>query len=163
MDLQLINKLIETVTSSGLKSFEVEENGFRLKLENNPCFITTEQTSKISMTSETVRSSAAPVVQSAAPQNAPEAAEKEDIAEDESRYYYVKAPIVGVYCPLSALGKESLKPGDKVTAGSIVCAIEAMKLINEIKCDVDGEFVEALAEDGQEVEYGQLLMKIKRV
>ena len=156
MDLQLINQLIATVTASNLRSFEVEENGFRLRLENNPQLVTGASvpmtipaavpiTSNTSVSSEEIKETAAP-----------------SVTEDENNFTYVTAPLVGIYYPLSALNKENLKPGDKISAGSIVCAIEAMKLINEVKCDTDGEFVEALVEEGAEVEYGQPLLKLRK-
>lgn len=159
MDLQLINQLIATVTTSNLRSFEVEENGFRLRLENNPQLITG---AGIPMTIP----AAAPSVPNAfVPVAEPTAEATEtaaEIPEDESNFTYVTAPLVGIYYPLSSLNKENLKPGDKITAGNIVCAIEAMKLINEVKCDINGEFVEAMVEEGAEVEYGQPLLKLRK-
>ncbi|PMS28862.1 acetyl-CoA carboxylase, biotin carboxyl carrier protein, partial [Trinickia symbiotica] len=54
-----------------------------------------------------------------------------------------------------------VKVGDKVKNDSIVCILEAMKLFNEIQAEVSGEIIEILAEDGQLVEYGQPLFKVK--
>lgn len=157
MDLQLISQLINMVTTSNLRGFEVEENGFRLRLENNPQLITGAGV-------PTAAPAAVPTVPAAVPcaEPAAEAGEEPAATEDDSSFTYVTAPLVGIYYPLSALNKENLKPGDKISAGSIVCAIEAMKLINEVKCDVDGEFVEAMVEDGAEVEYGQPLLKLRK-
>ena len=153
MDLQLINQLITTVTSSNLRSFEVEENGFRLRLENNPQLITDETIKAPNSTSTQNTNSLS---------NISSTDNTIDNEDDENNYIYITAPLVGIYYPLSALNKENLKPGDPISAGSIVCAIEAMKLINEVKCDEDGIFVESLVEEGAEVEYGQKLLKIRK-
>lgn len=160
MDLQLINQLIATVNASNLRSFEVEENGFRLRLENNPHVISGPCTPPAAIPPQTTATAAAPVQLAGAMQTP--AAEPTEQAQDEDCFTFVKAPLVGIYCPLTALGKENLKPGDKITAGSIVCAIEAMKLINEVKCNTDGEFVEALVQEGEEVEFGQPLLKLRK-
>ena len=56
-----------------------------------------------------------------------------------------------------------VKPGDTVSKGKVICIIEAMKLMNEIESDYNGEIAECLVKDGDMVEYGQPLFKIKEV
>lgn len=74
----------------------------------------------------------------------------------------VNAPIVGVFYAASAPGKEPFAPvGKKISKGSTVCIIEAMKCMNEIQAEEDYEIVEVLAKDGELVEYGQPLFKVK--
>ena len=74
----------------------------------------------------------------------------------------INAPMVGTfYKSPSPEADPYVKVGDKVTNNSIVCILEAMKLFNEIQAEVSGEIIEILAEDGQLVEYGQPLFKVK--
>lgn len=73
----------------------------------------------------------------------------------------VNAPIVGVFYAASAPGKAPFAPvGKKVSKGSTVCIIEAMKCMNEIQAEDDYEIVEVLVKDGDLVEYGQPLFKV---
>ncbi|HCD17981.1 acetyl-CoA carboxylase biotin carboxyl carrier protein [Macrococcoides caseolyticum] len=74
----------------------------------------------------------------------------------------INAPMVGTfYKSPSPEADPYVKVGDKVKNDSIVCILEAMKLFNEIQAEVSGEIIEILAEDGQLVEYGQPLFKVK--
>lgn len=74
----------------------------------------------------------------------------------------INAPMVGTfYKSPSPEADPYVKVGDKVNNDSIVCILEAMKLFNEIQAEVSGEIVEILVEDGQMVEYGQPLFKVK--
>jgi acetyl-CoA carboxylase biotin carboxyl carrier protein len=80
-------------------------------------------------------------------------------ASDE---HVVKSPIVGTfYSSPSPDAPSFVKPGDKVSKGQVVCIVEAMKLMNEIECDVAGEVVRVLVENGSPVEYGQALFAIR--
>lgn len=73
----------------------------------------------------------------------------------------INAPIVGVFYAASAPGKAPyVSVGKKVKKGDVVCIIEAMKCMNEIQAEEDGEIVEVLVKDGELVEYGQPLFKI---
>jgi acetyl-CoA carboxylase biotin carboxyl carrier protein len=74
----------------------------------------------------------------------------------------VKSPIVGTYYEAPSPGAPPfIKPGDHVTAGQVLCIVEAMKLMNEIESDVTGEVVKLLVANGQPVEYGQPLFSIR--
>jgi acetyl-CoA carboxylase biotin carboxyl carrier protein len=80
---------------------------------------------------------------------------------DFNNLYELKSPMVGVF--YSAPSPDSapfVKIGDKVTKGSVLCIIEAMKILNEICADRDGEIVDICAQNEQIVEYGQTLFKI---
>ena len=80
-------------------------------------------------------------------------------SEDES---YITSPIVGTfYAAPSPDAKAFVKVGDRVKAGQTVCILEAMKLMNEIESDFDGEIAEIYVENGQPVEYGQKLFRIR--
>lgn len=87
----------------------------------------------------------------------------ETVAENvSSGDQVVKAPIVGTFYQSSAPDKEPfVKVGDTIAKGDVVCIIEAMKFMNEVTSEVSGTITEILAEDGQFVEYGQELFRVK--
>lgn len=107
---------------------------------------------------------AAPVAAPAAPAPAETPAQASapvEVAEDAS-LHKITSPMVGTYYQASSPDAAPyVKKGDKVTAESIVCIVEAMKLFNEIESEVSGEIVEVLVQDGQLVEYGQPLFLVK--
>lgn len=97
---------------------------------------------------------AAPVQEEKQPEAAP-------VVED-ANLHKITSPMVGTF--YSAPSPDSdpyVKAGDKVTQESVVCIVEAMKLMNELEAEVNGEIVEVLVENGQLVEYGQPLFLVK--
>jgi acetyl-CoA carboxylase biotin carboxyl carrier protein len=83
-------------------------------------------------------------------------------AAPEEGFHHVKSPIVGTfYSSPNPNAPPFVKVGDKVSAGQVLCIVEAMKLMNEIESDVAGELVRVLVENGQPVEYGQPLFAIR--
>lgn len=83
-------------------------------------------------------------------------------AETEQGVHIVTSPMVGTfYRSPSPDAPAYVEAGSKVTVKSVLCIVEAMKLMNEIEAEVAGEVVEVLAENGQLVEYGQPLVKIR--
>jgi acetyl-CoA carboxylase biotin carboxyl carrier protein len=83
------------------------------------------------------------------------------LAEDPG-IHHITSPIVGTfYRAPSASAAPFVQPGDFVKPGQTLCIVEAMKLMNEIECDVAGEVVAVLAENGQPVEYGERLFAIR--
>lgn len=96
--------------------------------------------------------------------NVPEL-KKDDISassKEEENYKLVKSPMVGTfYSKPSPKAEAFVKVGDKVKKGDVVCIVEAMKLMNEVESEFDGEVVEVCCKDDEMVEYGQTLIKIK--
>lgn len=87
-----------------------------------------------------------------------------DLEVSNDNIHIIKAPIMGTY--YEASGPESstfVKVGDKVSKGDTLCIIEAMKLMNEINSDVDGEVVDILVSNEDLVEYNQAIFKIKTI
>ena len=83
-------------------------------------------------------------------------------AEDDKIYKYVKSPMVGTfYSKPSPDEKSYIEVGEKIKKGATTCIIEAMKLMNEIETEFEGEVVEILKKDGDPVEYGENLIKLK--
>ena len=103
-----------------------------------------------------VEAVAAPVL-AAAPAASPTPAPK---ADDTA--VYIKSPMVGTfYRAASPESKPFADTGTKVVENSVVCIIEAMKIMNEIQAEAKGTIIEVLVENGQPVEYGQRLFKVK--
>jgi len=83
-------------------------------------------------------------------------------SNSKNHYHEIKAPFVGTYYATPAPGEAPyIKVGDKVTKGQTICILEAMKIMNEIEADKDGEIVDICIENESFVEFGQVLVKIK--
>lgn len=79
-----------------------------------------------------------------------------------SEFHEVKSPFVGTFYGQSSPGEPAfVKVGDKVGKGTVLCVLEAMKIMNEIESDISGEIVEICVENESLVEFGQTLFKIK--
>jgi acetyl-CoA carboxylase biotin carboxyl carrier protein len=102
---------------------------------------------------------AAPAAAPAAPQSA---ASPAPAAENVEGLYEVTAPMVGTYYSSPNPGSDPfIQDGSKVQSGTVLCIIEAMKLMNEIECGVSGTIKEILVENGAPVEFGQVLLRIQ--
>lgn len=149
MDLKVIKQVVDLMKRSELSEFEIEEEGFKLRLSR--------KNGEAPQVIHAAPVAAAPAA--AAPAAAPAAAAE---PVDETGIEIVKSPMVGTF--YSAGSPESpafAKIGDKVGADSIVCIIEAMKVMNEIQAEISGTITEVLIENGEAVEYGQPLFKVK--
>ena len=145
MDKQLINDLITLIDKSSITSFEYEENGVavRIKRENN-VVSTNTNTDKLASNTMIINEGEEPTTKS----------------DDE--YKIVKSPIVGTFYDKASPEKDSfVKVGQKVSVGDTLCIIEAMKIMNEINSDFNGEVVEVLCNNEDMVEFGQPLFKIR--
>ena len=139
---------------SELSEFEIEEEGFKLRISRKNA--DSPQIIQAAPVGHTVP----PFPVASAPEAAPSSAPA-PVAEDKNSAV-VKSPMVGTF--YSAASPESppfVKVGDKVSADSIVCIIEAMKVMNEITSEMSGVITEILVENGEAVEYGQPLFKVK--
>lgn len=142
---------------SELTDFAVEEEGFKLKIRRAGNGLPVVSTSSGSNSPFTP---AAPAAPAPAPQAA--AAAPAAPAGDEAGVTYIKSPMVGTfYKSASPESKPYVEPGSKITESSVVCIIEAMKIMNEIQAETKGTIVEILVENGAPVEYGQRLFKVK--
>lgn len=167
MDIKQIKQIIDLMKRSELSEFEVEEEGFKVKIKRGA-------TGSPSVTAglapaaathavpEATRQPAATQTAGAAGSNPPTGATtKED--KDEPGVTYVKSPMVGTfYRSPSPDSKPFAENGSKVSEASVVCIIEAMKIMNEIQAETSGTVLEFLVENGQPVEYGQKLLSIRK-
>ena len=152
---------------SDLTEFAVEEEGFKLKIRRGTNGLPLVSTSRGSNSpfppgSENSGQTASPLVQGTTAPSAAPASGAGETAE-EAGVIYIKSPMVGTfYGSPSPESKAFVEKGTKVTETTVVCIIEAMKIMNEIQAELKGTILEALVENGQPVEYGQRLYKVKQ-
>lgn len=149
---------------SDLTEFEVEEEGFKIKIKRNSAEGAAGVPQSYSAHPFPVSIAAEPQ-RTAAPAPAlpaTTAAPASTAGGDEVGFAFVKSPMVGTfYRSPSPDSPPFVDVNSKVDEKSVVCIIEAMKIMNEIQAEVKGTVVEVLVENGQPVEYGQRLFKIK--
>ena len=143
---------------SELSEFEFEEEGFKIKIKRGSSGLPVISSIPLSVQPP-------PTVSPEAHAAAAKAAQPTLAANpggDEAGFTYVKSPMVGTfYRSPSPENPPFVENGTKVEEKTAVCIIEAMKIMNEIQAEAKGTVVEMLVENGQPVEYGQRLFKIK--
>ncbi|MDR3765181.1 MAG: acetyl-CoA carboxylase biotin carboxyl carrier protein [Acidobacteriota bacterium] len=150
MNQNEIKELIEFLVEKDIAEFELERGEIKLRVKRGYAVVQAPQAAPAAY-------APAPAAVAAAPSAKAEAA-----PVVESGVEWIKSPIVGSYYEASSPGAEPfVKKGDKVAKGQVLCIVEAMKLMNEIESEFAGEVVEILASNGQPVEYGQPLFKIR--
>jgi len=159
MNVKEIRELAELVARRGLASLELEDAGFRLRIEG-PRPVPREAVP-------------APTTYPAVPVTweekgakdggaSPAAAPKAVVTEAEPGLHVVTSPIVGTFYRAPNPDAEPfVKAGDAVDKGATLCIVEAMKLMNEIEADVAGTIVEVFPKNGQPVEFGERLVAIR--
>lgn len=163
MEFENIIKLIESVSKSELSSFTLEEGDTKITLEagsRGAVVVTSNDSAVINTTASTPNFSAANSVSTSSVQTA----SVQDIANTGNTAIsgnVIKSPLVGVFYNAPAPDADSfVKVGDKVKVGQTLGIIEAMKLMNEIECEYDGEVKDILIKNGDVIEFGQPLFVI---
>lgn len=147
MDYDKIKELIEAVSKSNLTRFEVEEGGLKISMctdkDSKNIVVAASQTAAATVAEPMVQTAAVPQV------------------EETAGSMVVKSPLVGTfYCAPNVDAKPYVQVGDVVKKGQVLGIVEAMKLMNEIESEFEGEIKEILVENEQMVEYGQPLFVI---
>jgi acetyl-CoA carboxylase biotin carboxyl carrier protein len=149
LDIKLIKQVVDLMKRSDISEFEFEEDGFKLRLS-----------SKGADAPQIIQAAAVP--QTAAYAAAPAAEAPAAPVTEEKGISIIKSPMVGTfYRAASPDSPVFADVGTKVGNDSTVCIIEAMKVMNEIQAEMSGSITEVLVENGEAVEYGQPLFKIK--
>ncbi|MBC2329482.1 acetyl-CoA carboxylase biotin carboxyl carrier protein [Listeria swaminathanii] len=154
LSIDEIKQLIELIDESTLDEFELETKDSKILLKKNKTVVT----QAVQETAVVAPVQAAPVapVQAAAPQ-------VEASAAEDANLELITSPMVGTfYASASPEDANFVSVGSKVSAQSVVCIVEAMKLFNEITADIDGEIAEILVSSGELVEFGQPLFKVRK-
>jgi acetyl-CoA carboxylase biotin carboxyl carrier protein len=145
MELKKVKELIDVMKENDLVELEVVDGDSKIHLKRP--------------------GSAAPIVTQvpmSAPVVAPAPANASAPAPENDNLVKITSPIVGTFYQASSPDAAPyVKVGDKVTPDAVVCIIEAMKVMNEIKAEASGTVVEVLCKDGQAVEFGQVLFKLR--
>lgn len=163
MELKDIRELVEMVNSSDLAYFELKMDENYIKMDKSLTrslvdntsienIVSTTDINKNNISNEVVTKS-----------TSVESEEKYPIKE-ESDLLTINSPMVGTFYAAPAPDSSPfVTVGAKVSKGDVLCIVEAMKLMNEIECESSGEIVEILIEEGQMVEYGQPMFKVRSV
>lgn len=170
MTLKDIRDLIRLVDKTGFEEVEIEHEGTKLllkKVVEKPTQAVT--TVAVPSAETTVQAVSAPVQQApvqaaenVSSQSAAPASKASSAPEEDPSLHKIVSPMVGTFYRAPAPDADPyVKEGDQVDESTVVCIVEAMKLMNEIEAEVKGTIVKVLVENGQLVEYGQPLFLVK--
>ena len=160
-DVDDLKQLVEFLKENGVAEFSLDRGDVKIQLK----FI-----QPIAPAVTHVLASAPGLIQAAAPvampaiqpAAAPAPSPAAPAPENDPTLHMIKSPIVGTYYGSPSPGAASfVAPGDRVERGQVVGIVEAMKLMNEIESDIDGEIVKVLVTNGQAIEYGQPLFAVR--
>ena len=152
MKMSDIRTLAELVEKHGLTALDYAEGETHIRIERTPAQV---------VAAVPAVPAAPAAVPAAAPSPAAEPEKDEDAGADFNAAKMVLSPMVGVfYASPSPSDPPFVTVGSKVKKGDVLCIIEAMKLMNEITAEEDGEIIDICAANGSVVEYGQILFKL---
>lgn len=166
MDFKQIQELIRMLGKANISEFKLEQEDFKITIRtdsynNGNAPILMQAPQQMMQQAPQMQQAPAPL---ALPVSAPppSAAAPATAANDESKLLVIKSPMVGTFYRSAAPGKPVFaKIGDVVSAGTVVCMVEAMKLFNEIEAEISGTIVKILIEDASPVEYDQPLFLVE--
>jgi acetyl-CoA carboxylase biotin carboxyl carrier protein len=157
MDFEEINQILAMMREHELSEFELERQGFKIRIRKEAGHLVVAPPQMAAVMPSAAASS--PVAPTPAPAGPAPAAGDE---EGELELAIVKSPIVGTFYRAPEPGARPFaEVGDVVKRGQVLCVIEAMKLMNEIDSEYDGEVVKVYVENGQPVQFGERLFAIK--
>jgi acetyl-CoA carboxylase biotin carboxyl carrier protein len=160
MNQKELKELIEFLIEKDIAEFELERGDVKVKIKRAGA-APAAAAPELRYVAVHPAPAVAPVPASAATAAEAELAVPVTAAPAED-LHTVRSPIVGTFYEAPSPGAPPfVKVGDRVEAGQVLCIVEAMKLMNEIECDVAGEVVKKLATNGQPIEYGQELFAIR--
>ncbi len=169
MNQKELKELIDFIIEKGIDEFELERGDLKVKIKRAAAptafpipdsrFVTVHAAPPTVVAPAPIPAPPAPAPAGPAPVS-PVVAATAPPAQEE--FHGVRSPIVGTFYEAPSPGAPPfVKIGDHVEAGQVLCIVEAMKLMNEIECDVAGEIVKKLVANGQPIEYGQELFAIR--
>ena len=164
MDLDQLKHILDLVREHELSEFELEHEGLRVKIRkdvNGAHVVTLPPSPSVPIVVPAALPAAAPAPAPTVAAAAPSAS-AEATADAEVELAVVKSPIVGTFYRSPEPGAASfVEIGATVKKGQVLCIIEAMKLMNEIDSEYDGEIANIYVENGQPVQYGERLFAIR--
>lgn len=164
MNLNQIQDLIKFVAKSGVSEVEIEQKDFKITIKTpagkKEVQVIAAPAPAYPVAAQLPPAPAAAPVAAPAPAAAPASAAAPAPVAD-SKYITIKAPMIGTFYRAAGPGKPVfVNVGDEVKPGKTICIIEAMKLFNEIECEVSGKIVKVLVDDAKPVEYDQPLFLV---
>jgi acetyl-CoA carboxylase biotin carboxyl carrier protein len=145
MDIREIKRLVELMVHNDLSELDISEGENKIHLKRGGAVV-----------------SAAPAVAPASPVAAPAASAAPAAAPADDKLVEIRSPMVGTfYAAPSPDSEPFVRVGAAVSDDNVVCIVEAMKVMNEIKAEHSGTIVEVCVKNAQPVEYGQVLFKVK--
>jgi len=162
MDFSDIERVLQLVREHDLAEFEIEREGLKLRVRKAgaPPMFHAAPLPTMPMVPGAVPAAPVGAVPAAAPASAAPGAGAEE--QESLELAVVKSPIVGTFYRAPEPGAPSfVEIGQRVKKDQVLCIIEAMKLMNEITSEYDGEIVSAYVENGKPVQYGERLFAIK--
>ena len=149
MDLAFVKKVLKLVEESNVNEIELEEKGVRVRITKNA-----NNVGVLHQMAPAVMAQQLPAVAAAAESAPAPVAEK--------KYHEVKSPIVGTFYRAPAPDAANyVEVGQNIEEGTVLCIVEAMKLMNEIESDSTGKVVKICVENGKPVEYNQVLFLVE--
>ena len=157
MDLDTLKQILNLVREHELSELEVEQDGLRLKIRKDSAVTLVASPPPFPRSAEVAAPAGSPPSLAS-----PAQAVGLENSESEIELAVVKSPIVGTFYRSPEPGASPfVEVGATVKKGQVLCIIEAMKLMNEIDSEYDGEIVNAYVESGQSVQYGERLFAIR--
>src|SRR5215470_16738826 len=164
VNMDELKELIALLRDNGLAELELERQGFRVRLRREGAFSQPSYSEvQVVPANPSVQNTPAPTASplATAPPSHP-GARAETAASEDQDLHIIPSPIVGTFYRSPSPNADAfVKIGSNVEPETVVCIIEAMKLMNEIQAEISGEVVKVYVENGQPVEYGQPLFGIK--
>lgn len=159
MNQKELKELIEFLIEKDIAEFELERGDVKVKIKRGTETVAVPLPDARYISVHPPATAAGAPMPGTMPTQPEPPAQKE---EAEEGLHSVHSPIVGTFYEAPSPGAPPfVKAGDKVEVGQVLCIVEAMKLMNEIECDVAGEIVKKLVTNGQPIEYGQELFLIR--
>lgn len=153
--VERVDALAEVLRRHELNEIEVEESGVRIYVRRGA--------PEAPPVAPPPLFTAAPVAAPSPPMGSPAVPSTPSTDTSDGNVAYVTSPFVGTFYRASSPDSAPfVDAGTRVRKGQLLCIVEAMKLMNEIECEIEGTIVQILVENGQAVEYGEPLFKIKQ-
>jgi acetyl-CoA carboxylase biotin carboxyl carrier protein len=161
MDLEQLKQILALAREHDLSEFELEQDGLKLKIRRGVSSVVVAAPA-VAPTLPVVIPAPATIPSAASPAGPVDATPAEPAPETDLELAVVKSPIVGTfYRSTEPSAPPFVEVGSTVKKGDVLCIIEAMKLMNEIDSEYDGEVVNVYVENGQPVQYGERLFAIR--
>jgi acetyl-CoA carboxylase biotin carboxyl carrier protein len=165
VNMNELRELIQLIRENDFTEFELEREGYRVRFRRGAEVASETGASDVTASTQTttLSTTTAGETKGSSPTPTHPGAKAQTAASEDQDLYIIPSPIVGTFYRAASPNADSfVKIGSRVEPDTVVCIIEAMKLMNEIQAEATGEVAKIYVENGQPVEYGQPLFGIKK-